>query len=232
MKTMLESGVEKIRQGITTIEEVASACTIEQEVPEKAEPISEEKPVVVKPPEPVTAPQTVQVEAAETCEQCGTKLEKRWLMCPVCGKPKAVSAQPAEEKGERILVAEDDPDARKMLQILLQRQKYQVIQAVDGEEALEKIRIEQPDAVILDINMPKLDGLSVCKAMRADMETMFIPVILLTALDSIESKLQGLSSGADDYMTKPFHPDELLARVDAILRRAAKQQTPLEKKAN
>ena len=107
-----------------------------------------------------------------------------------------------------------------MIKFFLQRQGYHVILAKDGEEALEKIRAERPDVVILDINMPKLDGFGVCKAMRASVETMFTPVIMLTALSSIESKIQGLSLGADDYITKPFHPGELGARIEAILRRS------------
>ena len=110
----------------------------------------------------------------------------------------------------RIVVAEDNKETRKFVQLLLKRNGYQVIPAVDGEEALEKIRVEQPDLVILDIDMPKQSGLSVCKAMRASIETMFIPIIMLTARGTIEAKLHGLSLGADDYITKPFHPDELL----------------------
>lgn len=120
----------------------------------------------------------------------------------------------------RIVVAEDNMDTRKLVQLLLERNGYQVILAIDGEEALEKIRIEQPDLVILDIDMPKQSGFSVCKALRSSIETMFIPIIMLTARDTIEAKLHGLSLGADDYITKPFHPDELLLRVNVILRRA------------
>ena len=89
-----------------------------------------------------------------------------------------------------------------------------------GEEAIEKLRAERPDLVILDVNMPKKDGFAVCKEMRATMDTMFIPVIMLTAQSSIEYKLQGLSLGADDYITKPFHPAELAARIEVILRRS------------
>jgi DNA-binding response OmpR family regulator len=121
---------------------------------------------------------------------------------------------------ERIVLAEDDPNTRMMVKFFLQQQGYEVVLASDGEEALEKIRAERPDMVILDVNMPRKDGFAVCKEMRSRMDTMFTPVIMLTAQSSIEAKLQGLSLGADDYVTKPIHPAELAARIEVILRRA------------
>jgi DNA-binding response OmpR family regulator len=120
----------------------------------------------------------------------------------------------------RILVADDEARILEMVKLLLEHQGYQVIPAWDGEEALEKIRSELPDMVILDIIMPKRDGLAVCKAVRSSVETMFIPIVMLTGQDSVEEKLRGLSAGADDYITKPFNADELLARIEAVLRRS------------
>ncbi len=236
MKTMLQDGIEKVFQGITTIEEIARVCTVEQDTLESRIQVPEDKQAIVTPEEP----QSRQAERPDTCEQCGTKLGKDWLMCPVCGKqrlktPEMITSQVVQEqqittqadipeKEGRILIAEDDAATRKIVQSLLKHQGYQVIAAVDGEDALKKIPIEQPDVVILDIDMPKRDGFSVCKAMRADVKTMFVPVIMLTARDSIEEKIQGLSIGADDYITKPFHPAELLARIEVALRRSFQQE--------
>lgn len=121
---------------------------------------------------------------------------------------------------ERIVLAEDDPNTRMMVKFFLQQQGYEVILATNGAEALERIQSERPDLVILDVNMPHKDGFAVCKEMRANVDTMFTPVIMLTAQSSIEAKLQGLSLGADDYVTKPFHPAELAARIEVILRRS------------
>ena len=149
-------------------------------------------------------------------------MQEDWLMCPVCGTRRSSKVTPVSmSMGEaRIVVAEDNKETRKFVQLLLKRNGYQVILAVDGEDALEKIRIERPDLGILDIDMPRQSGFSVCKAMRSSIETMFIPIIMLTARGTIEAKLHGLSLGADDYITKPFHPDELLLRINVILRRA------------
>ena len=210
MKTLLEDGIDKMHQGITTIEEITRVCPPEQDVMEAISQSSDS----------TEAP--IQSEVAETCEQCGASMQEDWLMCPVCGTRRSSKVTPASmSMGEaRIVVAEDNKETRKFVQLLLKRNGYQVIPAVDGEDALEKIRIERPDLVILDIDMPRQSGFSVCKAMRSSIETMFIPIIMLTARGTIESKLHGLSLGADDYITKPFHPDELLLRINVILRRA------------
>ena len=235
MQTMLENGLDLVRQGITTAEEVIRVCYIEQADLESPGPDPEDRKTLVLVEEIEPAPP---VAASPLCQQCGRELDKAWTVCPFCGKrtaqapevlaPPALPAPkspppPENAKNERIVVAEDTTDTRKMLQFLLQRKGYQVSLAADGEEALKKIFSERPDIVILDINMPKRNGFEVCQEMRANMDTAFIPVILLTADDSIEGKIQGLSLGADDYITKPFHPDELLARVDAVLRRAGQQ---------
>lgn len=220
MNTLWDSGLEKIRQGVTTIEEVLRVCSVELDRPE----MLNQAPTLEKGIEKAQEQESI----LTTCAQCGAELKPEWVTCPICGTPKAaVSVMPPQQPvqpeitalGPRILVAEDEPAVRKVVQKLLQHKSYQVILAVDGEEALEKIHETSPDLVILDINMPKRDGFSVCEAMRSSVETMGIPVIMLTAQSSIESKLHGLTVGADDYMTKPFEPQELLARINAVLRR-------------
>jgi DNA-binding response OmpR family regulator len=117
----------------------------------------------------------------------------------------------------RILLAEDERSLSKALTAILQRNHYSVDQAYDGQQALDYLEAEEPyDAVILDIMMPRLDGLSVLKQIRA--EGSLVPVILLTAKSDVEDKIAGLDDGANDYLTKPFDANELMARLRAITR--------------
>jgi DNA-binding response OmpR family regulator len=117
----------------------------------------------------------------------------------------------------KILVVEDDIALLENLEYNLKREGYEVSTATDGKMALEVARDEQPDLIILDIMLPLLDGLSVCRALRKEM---VVPIIILTARVGEVDKIVGLESGADDYITKPFSLGEFLARVRAVLRRA------------
>ncbi|MBN1428953.1 MAG: response regulator, partial [Anaerolineae bacterium] len=119
-----------------------------------------------------------------------------------------------------ILVVEDEAVVRETLVDNLREEGYQVLETGDGGEALQIIRHEKPDLVILDIMLPGLDGLSVCRMARRDEATAHIPIIMLTARGMQGDKMVGLDSGADDYITKPFGLGELLARVRAVLRRS------------
>ena len=116
-----------------------------------------------------------------------------------------------------VLIVEDDANIRELLQMYLEKDGYAVTQAVDGGQGLEKFRAIKPDIVLLDVMMPVMDGWAVCKAIRAEGNT---PVIMLTAKGEIDDKVTGLKAGADDYVTKPFEMKELLARIEAVLRRA------------
>jgi len=116
-----------------------------------------------------------------------------------------------------VLVVEDDPNIRELLQLYLEKEGYAVTLAADGGQGLEKFRAIQPNLVLLDVMMPVMDGWEVCKAIRAESET---PIIMLTAKGETDDKVTGLKSGADDYVTKPFEMKELLARIEAVLRRA------------
>lgn len=121
----------------------------------------------------------------------------------------------------RVLIADDLPDNRELVIDILTASGYETLSAADGEEALELIREYLPDLVILDISMPIKDGFEVCEEMKQDPETAQLPVIMLTAHTDIDSRVRGLGLGADDYLSKPFNPRELLARVNTRLRAKA-----------
>ena len=118
--------------------------------------------------------------------------------------------------GYRILIADDDVNVHQSLGTYFRREGYQLLSAYDGEEAIRHVRQSRPDMMLLDIMMPKMDGLVVCREIR---KTSNIPIIMLTAKGEEFDKLLGLELGADDYISKPFSPREVLARVKAVLRR-------------
>ncbi len=115
-----------------------------------------------------------------------------------------------------VLIVEDDPNIRELLQLYLEKDGYAVTLASDGGQGLAKFRAIKPNLVLLDVMMPVMDGWAVCKAIRAEGNT---PVIMLTAKGETDDKVTGLKAGADDYITKPFEMKELLARIEAVLRR-------------
>ena len=117
----------------------------------------------------------------------------------------------------RILIADDDRAIRESLSRALSLEGYDVVQAVDGAAALQSVESSQPDVAILDLMMPNLDGLTVCRVLRAERNR--IPILMLTARTETPDRVAGLDAGADDYLPKPFDLDELLARVRALLRR-------------
>ena len=116
----------------------------------------------------------------------------------------------------KILVVDDEKEIRNLIEIYLKNEGYEVIKARDGEEALEILEKEDIHLIILDIMMPKIDGIEVCKRVR---ENLSIPILMLSAKSEDMDKIQGIMTGADDYLTKPFNPLELSVRVKAILRR-------------
>ncbi|MBN1548443.1 MAG: response regulator [Syntrophaceae bacterium] len=124
------------------------------------------------------------------------------------------------KKAQRtLLVADDEKDIVDLVTYNLTREGFNVLAAADGMESLKIIRKNHPDIVILDWMMPEMDGLEVCRRLRQDPETRRIPVIMLTAKSDTVDKILGLEMGADDYVTKPFHIRELIARIHALLRR-------------
>ncbi|MET9026791.1 response regulator transcription factor [Nocardia sp. NPDC004168] len=119
----------------------------------------------------------------------------------------------------RILVVDDDRAVRESLRRSLTFNGYSVDLAVDGVDALEKATVQRPDALVLDVMMPRLDGLEVCRRLRSTGDD--LPILVLTARDSVSERVAGLDAGADDYLPKPFALEELLARLRALLRRTA-----------
>ena len=130
---------------------------------------------------------------------------------------------------ERILIADDDPDILSVVQVNLELEGFEVEIAVDGEEAIQKASANPPDAIVLDIMMPRMDGLTALHRLRSQAATANTPVVLLTARGLPEDRVRGLELGADDYITKPFDINELVARIRSVLRRtqAARELSPL-----
>lgn len=126
----------------------------------------------------------------------------------------------------KILVADDDNNISELIRIYLEKEGYTVITASDGEEAVQTFAAEQPDMVLLDVMMPKLDGWQVCREIRQKGNT---PIIMVTAKGETFDKVLGLELGADDYMVKPFDTKEVVARIKAVLRRTTAEVAPVNK---
>ena len=130
--------------------------------------------------------------------------------------------------GKKVLVVDDDVKTVELVRLYLDRDGYQVLTAYDGVEALRLARENRPDLIVLDLMLPDIDGLEVCRTLRHESD---VPVIMLTARTTDQDKLTGLDLGADDYVTKPFSPKELAARVRAVLRRLPGERGPEEIKS-
>src|SRR5512139_3965426 len=127
---------------------------------------------------------------------------------------------------QTILVVDDDPAQVKMIEMTLAEAKYKPVTATNGEEALKAFRLHQPDLVVLDVMMPGMDGWETCYRIR---QISTVPIIFLTGRQTTDDKVSGFKLGADDYLVKPFLPDELLARVESVLRRTYRTRQPLSK---
>ena len=143
-------------------------------------------------------------------------------------RPTVAEYNPAEKRRTRVAVArvlivDDEPNIREVVGLYLRRDGHDVVSASDGEEALDLFRRSKPDLVVLDLMLPRLSGLEVCRRMQAQRR---VPLIMLTARGEEEERIVGLSLGADDYIVKPFSPRELAARVTAVLRRTG--ESPAE----
>ncbi|MBS0152933.1 MAG: response regulator transcription factor [Nitrospira sp.] len=121
--------------------------------------------------------------------------------------------------GKTVLIVEDEQDIAQLVQHYLQKEGFRSATAMNGVEALKKVKEEKPDLIVLDLMLPEMDGLEVCKRMRSAPETAMLPIIMLTAKAEESDTIVGLELGADDYVTKPFSPKALVARVKALLRR-------------
>jgi two-component system phosphate regulon response regulator PhoB len=136
------------------------------------------------------------------------------------------TAEKMEMATERILVVDDEEDLLELIQYNLSKEGYQVRCVTSGEMAIREAKAQLPDLVLLDLMLPAVDGLAVCKALKLDSQTQHIPIVMVTAKTEEADVVSGLELGADDYITKPFSPRVLLARIRAVLRRKLKE--PLE----
>ena len=123
--------------------------------------------------------------------------------------------------GGRVLIVEDEPDIRDLLAFHLEREGYHVTRSRTGADALRQVRARPPDLILLDLMLPELGGLEVCRRLRQDPRTASVPIVMLTARGEEVDRILGLELGADDYIVKPFSPKEVVARVRAVLRRAS-----------
>src|SRR2546421_710226 len=127
----------------------------------------------------------------------------------------------------RILIVEDDPDIAELVARYLEKAAFETDRAASGRDALQMIAVNPPALVVLDLMLPHVDGLEICRRLRSDQKTAAIPLIMLTARAEESDRIVGLELGADDYLAKPFSPNELVARVRAVLRRAHRGSAPL-----
>jgi len=196
MRSLWESGLERVWSGSTSLDE------LKRVLGERAGDEHEAAAQMSTPPSP--APSSPSPVAT---------------LAPAAPAPPAAPAMEVAAEGNRVLVADDDPQMRRLIRIVLQREGFEVLEANDGLDALELIEQDAVDLVILDVDMPRLNGLGVLEEIRAQMRTASLPVIILTALqDDTEEK--ALDLGAQDYLTKPVQTRSLVARVRAVLKRA------------
>ncbi|MFH0872499.1 MAG: response regulator transcription factor [bacterium] len=130
---------------------------------------------------------------------------------------------------EKILAVDDDPDILKLLQYNLEKEGFSVITAANGQEALRLVRSQPPQAIILDLMLPEVDGLEVCRQIKRDESLSQVPILMLTAKGEEVDRVVGFELGADDYITKPFSPRELVLRVKAILKRSSPREEPAKR---
>ena len=119
-----------------------------------------------------------------------------------------------------ILVVDDDNEFRELLEDILTQAQYEVITAKNGQEGFETAKAKKPDLILMDVEMPLLDGYGACKAIRSDPETLLIPVIFCTVHSKVDQVVKGLKAGGNDHITKPFDPREVLLRVESTLKQA------------
>jgi type IV pilus assembly protein PilB len=234
MTTLIEDALAKIEAGRTTPEEVLASVQVEAHgptCPQCSNPIEERFAVC-----PFCRHQLVR-----TCPTCSEPLKPEWNSCPSCGAVPAAppskeevlaakhrAADPGEITRPRILVVEDNEDLRVFIRKGLARVDSTLLfdEAADGLEALRKVEESPPHLILLDLMMPGMDGYEVCKRLRADLQTAFLPIIMLTARDDANSKKLGFLAGTDDYVIKPFDAEELAARVRRLLERTYGLATP------
>jgi CheY-like chemotaxis protein len=235
MTLLREDAVNKIERGLTTPDEVTRIVQIsgrELRCPQCSKGIDGK----------FAACPYCLYELHVRCEVCGAALEKQWNSCPYCGPGKAqpreaappipmADAPTAASKLDvgglgtidvpHVLIVDDNDEIRQLTRMSLQRgiRPIRCDEAANGFEALGKIEAAKPHLIILDLMMPDMDGIELCKRLRAKLSTALVPVIMLTARGDAETKELGFLAGTDDYLTKPFERAELVARVQRLLER-------------
>ena len=197
MRTLAEDGIAKAAQGVTTLDEVARVAP-RDDVRANPAPVPSPPPFVVPSP-----PRTELLADAPAM--------------PVNGSTPAAECGPA-----RILVVEDSPTMVHVISYFLQLEGYTVEAANDGEQGLAAARRQPPHLIVSDVDMPRMNGFEMVRALRADPLTSEIPILMLTARNNIENETEGLATGADDYVAKPVEPRRLAARVKRLLRRSSR----------
>ena len=211
MKTLFEAAAEKVYQGITTIEEVLRVISIDGPG-EKTCPVCNTQYTGSDCP-------CSESSQEDDCSACGKRLDLNWKFCPYCGKTRKPYKIPEIQSLMRVLVVDDEPGLLKMVEIALRPLTLDIYTAQNGREAIEKAFTIKPNLIITDINMPVMDGFEMIKNLRSQVNTMFIPIIILSSRDAAEDMLKGFTYGTDDYVTKPFDYPELQARVKRLLYR-------------
>jgi type IV pilus assembly protein PilB len=211
MLTLYESALQKVYNGVTTLEEVLRVIPLEEvkrwkECPECGRRFEgQECPYCGVP-------------STEICKGCNKALQVEWQFCPYCGKARE-KMPPVIESRYRVLIVDDEPGILKMVEVALRPLELEIYTATNGRDALEKVMNTMPNLIITDINMPEMDGFEFIRKLRSSVQTMFIPIIILSSRDTAEDKLKGFTYGTDDYITKPFDYTELQARVKRLLKR-------------
>jgi type II secretory ATPase GspE/PulE/Tfp pilus assembly ATPase PilB-like protein/RNA polymerase subunit RPABC4/transcription elongation factor Spt4 len=258
MKTLMDDGIEKVRLGMTTLEEVMRVVTVERRG-KKACPLCNhflEDDFLICP--------YCTDESTHLCFYCGKPLKPEWRICPFCQKrtvephkaqaldqvvpgavqqaavpvraavaqtavvPAAVAPAPPPPEPEheetlskpKILVVDDDLNLAELLKRFLEREFYDVTVAHNGREAIEQVYLNKPDLIITDVVMPEMDGIELCRKLKSQLMTSFIPIIMLTRQSDLETEVEGFEVGADDFLPKPVEFPKLIARVGMVLRRA------------
>ena len=127
---------------------------------------------------------------------------------------------------EKILIVDDDPETVRLVKLMLSRQGYSVITANSGKQALDLLHAEHPDLILLDVMMPEMDGFQVTRQLRSNPKTTDTPILIFSAKAQVDDKVAGYEAGADEYLTKPIHPAELVARIKALLIRSKSRTGP------
>jgi type IV pilus assembly protein PilB len=244
-RTLMEDGLDKVRDGSTNPEELLRVVELEAE---DNFPCPKCNAMVTW--EFKTCPYCM-IALQNRCTSCGQNLKPEWKMCPYCTTPVSAPAVPVQEspkvitqgrdepalspsrllsqqttassavKCPKILIADDDQGISTLIRKALEQlpMDVEVFAASDGIAALEAIELHGADLVILDVNMPRMDGFAVCDRLRKDIRTAFLPILMLTANSDQNNRTKGFLVGTDDYMSKPFVMPDLVARVTRLLRR-------------